>query len=93
MAIVVGGLVGLGLLYFWLLGHWFARVVMMPVLALALGVGMSALMASAEHAGPNNGLFGLLVGIALAWPAASAPVYYWRWRFSRPDASLELALR
>jgi hypothetical protein len=75
--------VGVVLLYYWLLGHWFARVLTFLALAVIMGMGLALLMASAANAGAANGPFGLLLGAALAWPVSGIPAYYWRWRFKQ----------
>jgi hypothetical protein len=83
MAILLGLGLALVLLYFWLIGNWFARVLMLPVCAALLGIGFALIMVSGGHPGPNNGTFGLLVGLALAWPVSSIPIYYYRWQANK----------
>jgi len=73
MEILVGLALALVLLYFWLLGHWFARVVMFLALAAAFG-----LLGAAFTTGPpgqKNELVGMLIGVALAWPVSSIPIW------------------
>ena len=78
MEILVGLALALVLLYFWLLGHWFARVVMFLALAVAFG-GLGALYAGADGPpGHNHGWVGMLIGVALAWPVSSIPIYWLR---------------
>lgn len=83
MGILIGIAVFLAALYWWLIGHWFARVVMLfPFAAvICLVVGLPA----------HSALFGLIVGAALAWPLASIPIYYWRWQYRR-DHQLSLGV-
>jgi hypothetical protein len=70
-------LIGLGLflalLYWWLLGHWFARVLVF--LTLAALAALSFLGDPAE----------LVVAVVLAWLVASLPVYIRRNRHRLPQ--------
>lgn len=61
---------GLFLLYWWLMGHWFARVVMFLVLAavFALAAGQLQYGDSAER------LISVAIGAALAWPVSGLPI-------------------
>jgi hypothetical protein len=74
--ILVGIGVAVVLLYYWLLGHWFARALTFLALAVVMGMGLALLMASAANAGAANGPFGLLAGAALAWPVSGIPAYW-----------------
>lgn len=74
--ILIGLGMGLALLYFWLLAHWFARIVMFMLLCPALGFAGAALGAQAHDQWSWIPL-GLL-GLAIAWPVASLPLYYRR---------------
>jgi hypothetical protein len=68
------------LLYFWLTGNWFARVLVFLLLSVAFGftsVWLGLL------AGDQSPWFVLaLLGVAVAWPVASVPIYCWRRRNS-----------
>lgn len=82
MHILISLAMALALLYFWLIGHWFARVLMF----LALAATVFAVAASSINYGIYDGkapigvlLFEVPIGL-LAWPLASLPVYFWRWR-------------
>jgi hypothetical protein len=78
--ILIGLLRAIVLLYFWLSGHWFARVLAFLLFA-ALGFVGGAGFASAAN--PNDHAFPLICGLtaaAIAWPLASLPRYYWRWQ-------------
>jgi hypothetical protein len=77
-------LLGLGLavvlLYFWLIGHWFARV-LTTILFVPLFAFLGAALFASFQPPPNNGgivILGAILGSVIAWFAASAPVYYWR---------------
>lgn len=83
MSILIGLAVGAGLLYYWLIGHWFARVLMVPVFAIPLGLVIGLAMVSGEHSGPHDSLVGILIGCALAWPISGIPRYFHRWHFNR----------
>jgi hypothetical protein len=91
-------LIGLGLflgaLYFWLIGHWFARVVVFLLFAALFGmiganlgshldiqIAISAApTAPRVDPAPVMAIIGLLGGFALAWPVSGIPIYYWRAR-------------
>lgn len=76
MHILVGLILALVLLYFWLIGHWFARVVAFLVLAMLLG-GAGWLVTGGYGL---LSMFGFLLGAALAWPVSGIPAYYYRGR-------------
>jgi hypothetical protein len=61
--------------YFWLIGHWFARVLVFLVLAV---VGFIAGANVPPPPSPAGSIICGLIGAALAWPLASIPIYYWR---------------
>jgi hypothetical protein len=95
MHILIGGVLALALLYFWLLGHWFARVVTFLAFA-AFGVLVGCLVNAAyPNGGPNAGDHGgvavMLLGIVLAWPISGIPIY-WQ-RHQARSASMEMTLR
>lgn len=87
MHIFIGGVFALVVLFFWLTGHWFARVVAFLLFAGAFGF-FGVLLTGMEH---NNGWLGLLLGIALAWPVSGIPVYWFR--YQARNASPEMSLR
>lgn len=64
---------GVALLYFWLIGHWFARVLVFIGLE-AIALFFLCLM-SFIH--PGFGLFGLFLLVA-AWPLARIPTWHWQ---------------
>jgi hypothetical protein len=84
-------LVGIGaavvLLYFWLLGHWFARVLTFLVLAIPLAF----LGASYAH-DPVAALFGVVVGGTAAWFLAGIPIYVRRRQARGHDATFNAPL-
>jgi hypothetical protein len=69
--IIVGLLLAIAMLYFWLIGHWFARV--LAVVGFIAG-------ANVPTPTPAGSIICGLIGAALAWPLASIPIYYWRHR-------------
>ena len=72
MIALVGVVLGLVLLYGWLVAQWFARVLMFLVLA-GLGVVIGSSVA------PMPAAFGFeIAGVAVAWFLAALPTYYWR---------------
>jgi hypothetical protein len=72
--IIVGLLLAIALFYFWLIGHWFARVLVFLMLAV---VGFIAGANVTQH-NPTGSIICGIIGVALAWPLASIPIYYWR---------------
>lgn len=90
MHIIVGLLLFLVLLYFWLLTHWFARIIVFIVFAIILGFigwagGTSLQMQGQSSSGGGVAILGVLFlfgGVALAWPLSGLPLYYWRRRAS-----------
>ena len=76
MHILIGLCMGLALLYYWLLGHWFARVLMCILLVLmGVLIGLANMDRHPEFAAPL-----MLIGAGAGWAAGSAPVWYWRKR-------------
>jgi hypothetical protein len=78
--ILIGVCLALAALYFWLIGHWFARVVAFLSFGALLGLigsGLTGSMGPPEH---NHGWVGILCGVALAWPVSGIPIYFYRWR-------------
>jgi hypothetical protein len=73
MHILIGVALACGLLYFWLVGHWFGRVLAFLVFAGLLGLGGGMALADSHAAAP--GAFGAILGIALAWPVSGIPIY------------------
>jgi hypothetical protein len=72
--LIVGLLLAIALLYFWLIGHWFARVLVFLMLAV---VGFIAGVNVTPH-NPAGSIICGIIGAVLAWPLASIPIYYWR---------------
>jgi hypothetical protein len=75
-------LLTLGLLYAWLSGHWFARVIVFIVLAPLVGL-LVGNQTAGPHADMTGGLVGFGIGICLAWFLASIPIYYRRSGFRK----------
>jgi uncharacterized membrane protein YccC len=84
MHILIGIGLAAALLYFWLLGHWFARVLVFLMLAVVVFF-MACATASPEaaKADPAGVIILGLVFAPIAWPIASIPLYYWQRRFRR----------
>ena len=74
---LIGLALALALLWAWLSGHWFARIVAFLTLAVALGFSAGVWL---DHPGYGDAAarLGLLAGIILAWPVSSIPVYHRR---------------
>jgi len=79
MHIIIGLLLGIALLYFWLVGHWFARILMFIVLTVLF----SAVALAGDNREPATNLFLLALAIGAGWIVASLPLYYWRRRIAR----------
>jgi hypothetical protein len=95
MHIVFGLLFGIGfallLLYSWLMGQWFARVLMFLIFgSIGFAIGCMPLY------GSNAGLGLILIpcGVWVGWLLASIPIYIQRWKDRQEiDASMaDLAL-
>ena len=73
MHIIAGLAIGIALLYFWLIGHWFARVLvflMLGAIGFLLGLSVGTDQGGRVVCG--------IIGAVLAWPIAGLPVYFWR---------------
>lgn len=82
MEIIIGGALGVALLYFWLIGHWFARVlVFLGLEAIALPCLFLACVLP-QPGGPAFAGAGLFLLVA-AWPIASIPIHYWQKEIQR----------
>lgn len=71
MGIVIAAALALALLYAWLMGWWFARVVVF--------LGMAGICFLFTMGRPET----IVVAIAcsvLAWFISGLPIYFWRWR-------------
>jgi len=68
---------GIALLYFWLIGHWFARIVMVPIATLP-GFLLGNVLWMTLSGQPFDALLGIVLGLASCWFVASLPTYYWR---------------
>ena len=74
MAILIGLVLALVVLYFWLVGHWFARVVVFLAFAVILGLLIGGLMPPLDpHAALNP--LGFLIGGVVAWFVSGIPIY------------------
>jgi hypothetical protein len=80
MHVLIGLLLGIALLYFWLVGHWFARVLMLLALAPLFAFIGCVLFVGIPGATPIAITIGGMIGAGLAWPVASLPTYHWRRR-------------
>ena len=77
MEILIGLVVAAALLYFWLVAHWFARLLVF----LLLGAGLLTIGALIAEP-PANILFAVF-GVVAAWYVAGIPTYYWRHQHRR----------
>ena len=81
------------LLYAWLVGHWFARILMILPCAVVVGVvlWLATGLTPARTDKDAAAIIGWLGGVLAAWPVSGIPIYVRRNR--EKNASLELSLR
>lgn len=75
MEALTGIVIAVAVLYFWLLGHWFARVLAFLAIAPVLA-GIVLLLV------PASCWILAVWGAILAWPASGIPRYYWSRRIT-----------
>ena len=84
MYFLIGLILSLALLYFWLVGHWFARILvfllLIPVGYLLIALGLANLLEVGKPTGLQLVLCAI-VGAILAWFGSMLPIYYWRGKF------------
>lgn len=78
MEMLIGLAMSAALLYFWLLGHWFARVLVF--LGLAGVSGFAGLIVGSTNSNAGAGVTIGLLGLGAAWVVAALPTFYWRRR-------------
>jgi hypothetical protein len=71
MALLIGCGLGLALLYAWLLGNWFARLIAFPLIAFALAGSARALLDLQQDSAAAY--LSLIVCTVAAWFAADTP--------------------
>lgn|SRR5215472_9106134 len=89
MHILIAIGIALALLYWWLRGHWFARIIVLIVLVPTLSLGLAVL--NSDNA-PYSLVVSAVLGVLFAWPIASLPTYYHRYQ-ARLDAEHQAAMR
>jgi|SRR5579862_1315166 len=87
MHILIGLCLGLALLYYWLLAHWFARVLVFLLLGAVFATAGYAL--GDTRSDPATACMLALIGGAAAWFAAAIPTWYWTRRISDLNAASE----
>ena len=76
MELMIGAGLALALLYFWLIGHWFARVVVFLCLAFPVLLFAGDANASRIYEHPHlSALATLVIGCGIAWIVASGPMW------------------
>ena len=79
MHVLIGLTMAIGVLWLWLSGHWFGRVLAFLTFGVVFaGIGGLLYYGAAGHPDPGI-VFGCIVGLAAAWPVASLPT----WRAQR----------
>jgi len=82
MVVLVGLVLALVALYFWLIGHWFARIVRLPVCAIVSG-SLFWLVTCSRMAHPDivgGNAIAILFGLMTAWWISGIPARHWRKR-------------
>lgn len=77
MGLLIGFTTILALLYFWLVGRWFARVLMFALFAASLMAGQNKASHDADAA---TVIFLMLACCVIAWLISGLPVYFHRRR-------------
>lgn len=78
LGIILALAVTAALICAWLAGNLFGRILALLVLAPVFAFGGAVLFAQIPDATVAACSLGALIGAAIAWPLASAPVYYAR---------------
>jgi hypothetical protein len=86
MHVLVGLALVCGLLYFWLVANWFARVLVFLLLTLCFGF-IGGLMITGGANG-TGWIVGLLGGGVVAWFVAGIPAYCWRYHLQQLEERL-----
>lgn len=74
MTLLIGIPAVLAIMYGWLIGNWFARVLMFLILTALIAV---VTLVAADPKGAVVFLAVILAGVA-AWFLSGIPIYYWR---------------
>lgn len=90
------GIVGLGVLYWWLRGHWFARVLAFIFFVPVVVVGPGKMIPNANLPPTYSAAYGLVMlasCIAIAWLISGLPIYIraWRQRVGSAERSLSVS--
>jgi hypothetical protein len=73
MVVLIGLCIAAGALYFWLLGDWFARVLMFLLLSAPLAMLGWAVM---REPGSGGTVAWCVAAMAATWPLSGIPLYY-----------------
>jgi hypothetical protein len=87
MIILIAILLGVVLLYFWLIGHWFARVLVTPLLWATLWFVLTMFGAGGSIGGNTSPMISLVSAVAavvVGWIVASLPTWHKRRRLANP---------
>ena len=79
MELLIGLILAAAVLYFWLVGNWFARVVVFLGLELVLMLSLLAPLRPDEHIS----YLGLIFGSVVIWLISDLPARYWRYHNRR----------
>lgn len=77
MAILIGFVIAATVLWLWLSGHWFGRV--LAFLAFGTVFGVFLFLAFSDGKGGGPGLLGFVCGQGIAWVLAGIPIWRQRW--------------
>src|SRR4249920_299096 len=87
MHIIIVLAAAVAMLYFWLLGHWFARIVAFLLFAVITGLCGAALFSVTHETAAS--VIGAIMFVPLAWPLASLPIYYYRRQARKLDEAIQ----
>jgi hypothetical protein len=87
MLFLIGIALAVPLLYFWLIGHWFTRVLVFLIFACVFGFTAFLTAQGGNHESPG----GAFVAVVLSWPISGIPLYVRRYKAR--STSMEMALR
>lgn len=79
MGTLTGLMIFCGLLYWWIIGHWFARILVTLALSLSL-LYVALFLMEMNHAAAGARLLVALLLLCSTWFIGGAPTYYWRHR-------------
>lgn len=83
MELLIGLILAIVVLWLWLVGHWFGRILAFIAFAIGLGAGGAVMGLAFAPGATGAGIGGAGLGLALAWPLASWPIWHQKTRWDR----------